>query len=77
MCESECQSVAVCLCVSPVLLSPLFRWINGANHRGNHGRASPITTGDERLHCHLWTARPIREPGACMCAVGGGKMHCQ
>ncbi|XP_026013887.1 zinc finger FYVE domain-containing protein 9 isoform X4 [Astatotilapia calliptera] len=67
----------VFVCVSPVSLSPLRRWANGADHRGNHGGAPSITTGDERPHCHLWTAGPIREPGACLCTVGGGEMHCE
>lgn len=67
----------VFVCVSPVSLSPLHRWANGADHRGNHGGAPSITTGDERPHRHLWTAGPIREPGACLCTVGGGEMHCE
>lgn len=69
--------VCVCLCVSPVSLFPLFRWANGADHCGNHGGAASVATGDERLHCHLWTARPIRQPGARLCTVGGGEMHCE
>lgn len=70
--------MCVCLsCVFPVLLSPLLRWANGADHRGNHGGAPSVPTGDERLHCHLWAARPIREPGAGLCTVGGGEMLCE
>ena len=51
-----CLPVGVCLCVSPVSLSPLPRWANGADHCGNHGGAPSVATGDERLHYHLWTA---------------------
>ena len=56
--ECVCVSgpLVSCLCVSPVSLSPLSRWANGADHRGNHGGAPPVATGDERLHRHLWTA---------------------
>lgn len=45
-----CPAIGVCLCVS------LSRWANGADHRGNHAGAPAVATGDERLHCHLWTA---------------------
>lgn len=72
-----CVAFGVSLCVSLVSLSPLCRWANGADHHGNNGRATAVTAGDERLQCHLWTARPIREPGASLCTVGGGEMHCE
>lgn len=76
---SVCFSVGVCVfwyvCGSAVSLPPLPRWAYGSDHCGNHGRASTVTPGDERLHCHLWAARSIRQPGACLYTVGGGEMH--
>lgn len=77
-CIRTCAWPPLCACVFlRYLCSTFCRWFNGADHRGNHGRAAAVTARDERLHCHLWAARPIREPGACLCTVGGGEMHCE
>lgn len=68
----------LCECVRVLFLfycPPLCpRWPHGADHCGDHGRAAAVVTGDERLHCHLREARPIGEPGACLCTVGGGEV---
>lgn len=69
--------MCVCASVSPVSLSTLHRWADGADHRGNHGGAAQGDARDEGLHRYLRTSRPIREPGAGVCAVGGGQMHCE
>ncbi|XP_055077359.1 zinc finger FYVE domain-containing protein 9 isoform X2 [Periophthalmus magnuspinnatus] len=78
--EGSSTSTFVCLpctCVPFLFCCPPLcpRWPHGADHRGDYGRTEAVATGDERLHCHLWKARPVREPGACLCTVGGGKVQ--
>lgn len=78
LCVQACLSTCVRALVSCSYFAvpPLCpRRPHGADHRGDHGGAAAVATGDERLHCHLREARPIGEPGACLCTVGGGEVQ--
>lgn len=67
-------SMGLFVCSSCIAVPPLLRWAYGAGHRGNHGGGSQVAPRDERLHSHMWAARPIKEPGARLFTVGGGEM---